>query len=85
MKCEEVSKLVSQSLDRKLPLYQRIGVHIHLMMCKLCTQNYRQLLDLRQTLNLFMSENDKVEPTEILPPDKKEEIKAEINKLSGNL
>lgn len=85
MKCEEVSKLVSQSLDRKLPLYQRIGVRLHLMMCKLCTQNYRQLLDLRRTLNLFMNENDKVEPTEVLPPDKKAEMKAEIKKLSGSI
>ena len=84
MKCEEVSKLVSQSLDRKLPLHQRIGIRLHLMMCKLCTQNFRQLLDLRQTLNLFMKENDKIEPPETLPSEKKEKMKEEIRRISGS-
>jgi predicted anti-sigma-YlaC factor YlaD len=84
MKCEEVSKLVSQSLDRKLPLHQRIGIRLHLMMCKLCTQNYRQLLDLRQTFHLFMKETDKIEPPEILPPEKKAEIKKEIRRISDS-
>jgi len=82
MKCEEVSKLVSQSLDRRLPLHQRIGIRLHLMMCKLCTQNFHQLLDLRKTLHLFMKENDKIEPPEILPPEKKAEIKKEIRRIS---
>jgi len=82
MKCEEVSKLVSQSLDRKLPLHQRIGIRLHLMMCKLCTQNFQQLLDLRRTLHLFMKENDKIEPPETLPPEKKAEIKEEIRRIS---
>jgi predicted anti-sigma-YlaC factor YlaD len=82
MKCEEVSKLVSQSLDRRLPLHQRIGIRLHLMVCKLCAQNFHQLLDLRRTLNLFMKENDKIEPPEILSPEKKAEIKKEIRRIS---
>jgi len=82
MKCEEVSKLVSQSLDRRLPLHQRIGIRLHLMMCKLCTQNFLQLLDLRKTFQLFMKENDNIEPPEILPHEKKAEIKKEIHRIS---
>jgi len=84
MKCEEVSKLVSQSLDKRLPLHQRIGIRLHLMMCKLCTQNFRQLSDLRKTLNLFMQEKDTVEPPDTLPTEKKSELKEKIRKFSEN-
>ena len=43
MKCEEVTKLVSQSLDRRLPLHQRIGIRLHLMMCVHCRRFRRQI------------------------------------------
>ena len=84
MKCEEVSKLVSQSLDRTLPLHQRIGIRLHLMMCDLCTQNFRQLLGLRKTLRLFMNKNEKIDPPESLSPAKKEEMKKVICKISDD-
>jgi len=84
MKCEEVTKLVSQSLDRRLPLHQRIGIRLHLMMCKLCTQNFRQLLDLRRTFHLFMKESDNIEPSEVLPPEKKAAIKEKIRRFPDN-
>lgn len=82
MNCEEVSKLVSQSLDIKLPFHQRIGIRLHLMMCKLCKQNFRQLLDMRKTLRLFMKEADNIAPPEILPPEKGAQIKKEMRRIS---
>ena len=34
--CQEITRLVSESLDRRLTLREWIGVRLHLMMCKLC-------------------------------------------------
>ncbi|MDT8388087.1 MAG: zf-HC2 domain-containing protein [Thiogranum sp.] len=34
--CKDISFLVSQSLDRKLALRERLGLHLHLMMCNAC-------------------------------------------------
>ncbi len=41
--CKEVSRLVSESMETKLPLRKRIGVWMHLSMCRLCKGFARQL------------------------------------------
>ena len=51
--CQKISHLVSESLDRKLPLYQRMGMRIHLMMCKFCSRYQEQLLFLRKIARLY--------------------------------
>lgn len=54
--CKKVTRLLSESLDRNLSLYQRMGMRIHLMMCKFCSRYKEQLLFLRKTARLY-SEN----------------------------
>jgi hypothetical protein len=56
--CKRVTQLLSESLDRKLPLYQRMGMRIHLMMCKLCSRYREQLLFLRKTAHLYSERNE---------------------------
>jgi hypothetical protein len=46
--CKDVSLKVSESLDRKLPLYQRMMIRIHMMMCRYCSRFRQQLLLVRQ-------------------------------------
>ena len=48
LSCKEVSQLVSQSLDRPLPIGKRIAVRMHLMICTLCRRYQRQLHFLQQ-------------------------------------
>ena len=36
--CKDVSQLVSESMDRELPFYQRVLLRIHLLMCKYCSR-----------------------------------------------
>jgi len=41
--CKEASRLQSQALDRKLSLMQRIGLGIHLRLCKWCRRYGKQI------------------------------------------
>ena len=47
LSCKEITRLVSESLDRSLPFRQRIAVWWHLRLCQLCNRFRRQLLFLR--------------------------------------
>ena len=50
--CKEVTQMVSESLDRKLPLHQRMGMRFHLSMCRFCSRFRKQLLILRKAMRV---------------------------------
>jgi len=72
--CKEVSELVSQSLDRKLSLSERLRMRLHLMMCRMCTNYQRQLQFVRHAVRQL----DQHAPPTPLPDDAKERIKKRI-------
>ena len=49
LSCKDVTKLLSESMDRSLPLGKRVGVRLHLLLCKFCARYERQLLLIRET------------------------------------
>jgi hypothetical protein len=51
--CKEVSRLVSESMDRDLPFRQRLSMRLHLLMCSLCSRFRRQILFLRDAAHSF--------------------------------
>ena len=48
LRCREVSKLVSESMERNLPFGTRVQVRMHLMLCRFCAGFARQLRLLRR-------------------------------------
>jgi len=58
--CKHASRLVSQSMDRKLSMRERLGLRLHLLMCDACTQFSRQIALLRQAVRQWSAqvEND---------------------------
>ncbi|MCF7863738.1 MAG: zf-HC2 domain-containing protein [Kiritimatiellales bacterium] len=50
LSCKDVSKLVSDSLDVRLSVRQRVGVRVHLAMCGMCRAYRRQMVLLRRLL-----------------------------------
>ena len=60
--CKEATRLQSEALDRPLRPRQRIGLRIHLLLCKWCRRYGEQIGFLRSVAH----ENEKHEPG--LPP-----------------
>ncbi len=48
--CEEVTRLVSETLDRPLSLRLRLSISLHLFLCKYCRRFRRQVLFIREVL-----------------------------------
>ena len=81
--CKEVTQMVSESLDHKLPLVQRIGIRIHLMMCKFCSRYRKQLQILREAMRLQEKYLEETKPSLTLSPEARERIKLSfINSLN---
>ena len=63
LSCKDVTRLISESMDRSLPLGKRIGVRVHLLICKFCERYERQLHQIRETArNLVATEERPGEP-----------------------
>lgn len=46
--CQDISTLVSESMERRLPLGRRVAIRMHLLMCSYCSRFERQLKFLRK-------------------------------------
>ncbi len=55
LSCKDVCFVVSESLDRKLSLRERLSVKIHLLMCSACQRMARQMELLRATSRRYGS------------------------------
>lgn len=58
LSCEEVTRLVSQSLDRRLSWTERWGVRLHQLYCLGCRRFARQLVFLREAARRLQRDDD---------------------------
>ncbi|GIW92103.1 MAG: hypothetical protein KatS3mg110_0144 [Pirellulaceae bacterium] len=85
LNCREVSRLVSESFDRRLPWRARFLVAFHLAMCRICS-GFRRTLRLmerevrRQAGNLPSPED----PVEQLPDDARQRLDEMVRRFLGN-
>ena len=80
LNCKDVTQLISESMDHSLPLGKRIGVRLHLLMCRFCTRYERQLLLIREAVRRLVAME---EPSEgmflgALSEDVRERIKQSL-------
>ncbi len=77
MSCKEVSRLLSESMERKLSFWQRVGLWFHLSMCKLCKGFSRDLQRLREAARRHAEdvENDAADSDASLSTDSRERMK----------
>ena len=82
--CKEVSRLVSESMDRALPFYQRVLVRMHLLMCKYCAMLLEQFKAIRAASGHEELHGKELDDSRRLPSDGKERLKEFLkNHLTG--
>jgi len=62
LKCKEVSELCSQELERPLPMTDRVGLAMHMMMCTGCSNFRKQMRLLRQKMHEYADGRAPSEP-----------------------
>lgn len=84
LSCKEISKLVSQSLDRELTWRERMNVWMHLKMCRLCSAFRRDVLTLRSRSRgqASLMENDVSMPDVKLSPEATKRLKQAVQSHS---
>jgi hypothetical protein len=73
LNCRQVTRLVSQSMDARLPWFQRLGVRFHLLYCVWCRRYASQVQFLRKAVKGFPAE-----AAEEAPPTLSAEAKAKM-------
>ena len=81
--CKEVSLKVSESLDRRLPLYQRLMIRMHLMMCRYCARFHRQILLVREMVRYTQPMGNTFDKSGTLPPDARARLKQTLKSASA--
>jgi hypothetical protein len=59
LSCKEVSRLVSQGMDRRLPFGRRVSLRVHFAICAGCTNFSKQMRFLRQSLSKLAEQSPK--------------------------
>jgi predicted anti-sigma-YlaC factor YlaD len=60
--CQQATALLSESLDHRLPLYQRILLRLHLPLCRACQRFQEQFSFLRNLIRQRAKSNSPVAP-----------------------
>jgi ABC-type polysaccharide/polyol phosphate transport system ATPase subunit len=58
LSCKEATQLVSQGLDRRLGLAERVALRLHLLICDGCTQFRRQTAFLRKAMKRLKEQTE---------------------------
>ena len=71
--CRDISQLISNGMDRNLPLRKRLSIRLHVSMCGLCRRYEKQLHLLRAGVGHYADpEANAVEKS--LSPEAKEKL-----------
>jgi len=82
--CEIISQKISESMDHKISLSDRMRIRIHLLGCKLCRRYEKQLITMQKMMEKRANEINELPDGPKLSSDAKQRMKQNIkqkNKL----
>jgi hypothetical protein len=83
LNCRQVTRLLSQSMEVRLPWYQRVGVRFHLLYCVWCRRYASQVQFLRKAAKGLAMETQNASAS-TLSPDAKEQMRQRLEEALKN-
>lgn len=83
LSCREATRLMSEGLDRRLGLRARMGLRLHVAMCKACPRYLAQLKALHELLTAYFREDRGGAHDVRLSDEAKERLKAGLRQRSS--
>lgn len=80
MDCKHASRLIVQNMDRPLRWRERLGLRVHLALCRMCRQFLSQLRLMRMALRRMVNHAENDESLK-LPEEARERICKELERL----
>ncbi len=78
LSCKETTRLVSEGLDRQLPFWRRLGLRLHLVMCRGCSRYARQIKALNRLISDHYAGDKPAEVSEHVSEDAVQRIKSSL-------
>ncbi len=63
LRCKDVSRIISESFNGKLPILTRIRLQTHLVMCKLCRTFRKTIIQIESEAKRQGTAHDSANPT----------------------
>jgi hypothetical protein len=83
LNCRQVTRLVSQSMDARLPWHQRLAVRVHLLYCVWCRRYAAQIQFLRKAAKGLAIEGPGTIPAK-LSDEAKEQMRQRLQEAQKN-
>jgi hypothetical protein len=84
LSCKEATRLVSEKLDRELPFRQRLGLRLHVLMCRGCSWYARQVTMLDRVVGEHYRYGQTVEKAAQLSEEIRQRIKASLRAATSD-
>ena len=78
LSCREAIRLISEGMDRPLPIWNRVGLRLHVLICTWCERYRRQLIFIRRAIRQQPDRLLGQEPSAGLSPEARERFKRAI-------
>lgn len=78
--CRQVSKALAENRYYELPWHRRVGLFMHIRLCKVCGKANQQIVDLQTGVQKFLKLEEKEHFTEIkLTDEERQRIREKIS------
>ncbi len=84
LSCKEATRLVSEGLDRELPFWRRMGLRLHVVMCRGCLRYTRQITALNRLITDHYGEDPPAKVGERISPDAVRHIKSSLRQATSS-